>query len=179
LNPIESAIQQVERLYQSVVGQPPPPLGEEPYAGIPPEREPFQFVEEQIERLNQMLGATVERMNVRQPWTPAASFWETPDAYVLQVDLPGVPRGAVQVNVAGSSLEIVGERPAPAIESRPGAGMGQARPRWSERVGGSFRRTVPLPGDADGSEVRASLRDGVLEVRLARRTGAARNVSID
>jgi HSP20 family protein len=178
LNAIESAIQQVERLYQSVVGQPPPPLGDEPFATIPPEREPFRFVEEQIERLNQMLGATMQRITTRAPWTPPTSLWETADGYVLQVDLPGVPRAAVQVSVVGSALDIVGERPAPAIDGQ-GGGRTAARTRWSERVGGSFRRSVPLPGDADLGEVHASLRDGVLEVRLGRRTGAGRSIQIE
>lgn len=178
MNAIESAIQQVERLYQSVVGQAPPPLGDEPFATIPPEREPFRFIEEQVERLNQMLGTTVQRITARAPWTPAASLWETPDTYVLQVDLPGVPRSTLQVTLVGGTLDVMGERPPPALDGRERAAE-EARTRWSERMGGSFRRSVSLPEDADASDVRATLRDGVLEIRVGRRSGVGRTISIE
>jgi hypothetical protein len=48
---IDSAIDQVERLFRSVTGHDAPPVGEQPYATIPPEKNPEVHIQEQVDRL--------------------------------------------------------------------------------------------------------------------------------
>src|SRR5690606_26044133 len=89
--------------------------------------------------------------------TPLADVEETDDAYVVELDLPGVKRGDVDVEVDGRRLSVRGER-----KERERAGILRRR----ERTVGRFAYEVTLPGDVDADGVEARLDDGVLSVRL-------------
>jgi HSP20 family protein len=168
---VESAISSVERLYERVTGQTAPSTGERPYAEIPAERDPAQYVEEQMERLASALGAFERTASVQpaqgmQPvstsWMPPVSVWEATDHYLVCVDLPGVARAGLKVSLAAGRIEVVGERPPPIN------GVSGAQLRWTERPGGTFRRLIGLPPDAQVGDLRAEVKNGVLEVRVPR-----------
>ncbi len=161
---VDNAIRHIEHLYAQVTGQPAPAPGDAPYAAIPAERDPLQYVEEQMERLTHALGRATPA-EPPQAFVPAASMWEDADGYVVCVDLPGVPRSMLSISVSGSAIEITGERPRP--RSVSGAQL-----RWTERVGGPFRRVIALPPTASTSELRAELADGALSIRVPRSTEA-------
>ncbi len=170
MDSIDVAISQVEKLYQSVTGLDAPTPGDTPYATIPPERDPYQFVEAQMERLLSMLGAVDRRIGQSAPWAPAASAWESPDAYMICVDLPGVSPRSVKVSVARNTVEIEGERPQPA--------PAEFTPRQIEGPAGPFRRSIPLPSDAQAERLEAEFDQGVLTLRVARVRGEARRVVV-
>jgi len=93
---------------------------------------------------------------------PPLDLCETATHYVVRVDVPGVPREQLKVDVTQDLLVVSGERPAPA----PPEGASALR---RERVRGAFRRTLMLPPAADPAAVQARLADGVLEVRVGKR----------
>ncbi len=101
-------------------------------------------------------------------WTPAADVYETPEAYVVRVDLPGVEAAAVEAVLDGPNLAITGER-----RPRDGANLVYTR---SERQVGRFERVVVLPAALAAGEPTASLRDGVLEVIVAKPRGSPRRL---
>ncbi len=162
---VDSAIRQVERLYERVTGEAAPAQGEGPYAEIPAEHDPARYVEAQMERLMQALGASnapVAAPDQAATWSPPVSIWAMEDRYLIFVDVPGVPRSSLQIALADGFLEIQGERPAP-FEGARGAEL-----RWTERPGGRFRRVVALPPGVNPTEMRAAVTHGVLEVTLPR-----------
>lgn len=162
---VESAIQQVERLYERVTGQAAPAPGEGPYAEIPAEHDPARYVEQQMERLMQALGAAPAQEILREEapvWAPPVSIWAAQDRYLICVDIPGVPRASLQLSLTEGAVEITGERPPP-LDGARGAEL-----RWTERPGGRFRRVVALPPGAHGAEMRASVVQGVLEITVPR-----------
>lgn len=90
-------------------------------------------------------------------FTPPADVEETGDAYVVEIELPGVKRRDIDVTLAGRHLTVTGER-------REKERDGILRRRT--RVTGRFRYEVTLPAcDPDG-EVTAGFDDGVLTVRV-------------
>jgi HSP20 family protein len=93
-----------------------------------------------------------------QPWSPLADLSETDDAYVVKVDVPGVHKDQVEVQVQDHELIVSGEIPEPAEN-------GQRRHRRSRRTG-KFALHTYLPGDINGDAVRAELADGVLTVTV-------------
>lgn len=157
---IEQTIENVNRLYEAVTGRP-PPTGEEPYAPIPPETDAARHVEEQLDRLSQLIaraGAGPAPMT----WAPSAALWMTDDQIAVDVDVAGVPRESIDVSVTGNLLSVVGHRPAPwGLTPPPAAG--------TESRYGSFHRTIPLPRDADVGDLQVRLDKGVLEIRSPRR----------
>jgi HSP20 family molecular chaperone IbpA len=69
------------------------------------------------------LDETFERLIYRRwavpnpaEWRPRLDLHETRDAYLIEVDLPGVPPDRVEIQVAESVLTIAGTRPATNLE---------------------------------------------------------------
>lgn len=82
---------------------------------------------------------------------------ETDDAFVLDVDLPGVHKKDVDVQLDGRRLIVTAER-----RERERTGILRRRTRSLA----TYRHEVALPADVDEDAVQASLEDGVLTVRL-------------
>lgn len=97
-------------------------------------------------------------------WNPRLDLVEEPDRFVIEVDLPGVRREDVRVEVEGRLLAISGGRQLVRDLAGP-------RFRRRERFYGSFRRTVELPDAVDREAVSADLRDGILRVVLPKLGG--------
>lgn len=94
-------------------------------------------------------------------WTPLADIQETPQAIIIQVELPGVAVQSVLVEIIDGDLVVRGERPCPRAP-------GQADPdpvyHLMERAHGPFARRFALPPGADGQAVTASLSDGLMTI---------------
>jgi HSP20 family protein len=164
---IDTAIGQVERLYRSVTGRDAPPVGNKPYATIPPEKVPEEHVQEQVDRLVETLADFATPGRAVAEWKPPIALWEEKNEIVLVVDLPGVPRDSVHVAVNRGVIQIQGERSMP-----QGKNGDDRKLRYAEHPFGKFSRTVPIPHAARLEELQAQMRDGTLEVRVPREPGA-------
>lgn len=94
----------------------------------------------------------------RADWTPAADIHETDSGYSISIDLPGIDRQALQLDVDDNRLIVRGVRE---IE--------EARQHRSERPSGKFLRTFSVPNTVDQAGIGAEYKDGVLKIRLPRR----------
>jgi HSP20 family protein len=82
------------------------------------------------------------------------------DDFVVRAEVPGVdPDKDIEVSVADRTLHIRAEK----REEQKTEDMSSYR---SEFRYGSFTRSLSLPTGADADAVKASYRDGVLEVRV-------------
>ena len=116
----------------------------------------------EINRLSQQLQDYLGRWPsfpsvLGEGFTPLADVEETDDAYVVEVELPGVKGDDVSVEVAGRRLTVSGER-----KERERTGI----LRRQTRTVGRFHYEVVLPGDIDEDAIEASLNEGVLAVRV-------------
>ena len=93
-------------------------------------------------------------------WLPAVDMHETKDDLVLKVELPGVREKDVTVSITGDLLTIKGERRWSEEEGRDQKFL------HVERVHGQFERLIQLPMAVQADKVKATYRDGVLEVTL-------------
>ena len=93
-------------------------------------------------------------------WMPPVEVLQRDDRLVICVDLPGISRESVNVEVQRDRVLVDGERKE---ENAAGNAPGFRR---SERSYGPFHRTVPLPEGVDPDSAQASMRDGVLEISL-------------
>lgn len=89
---------------------------------------------------------------------PHLDVCETEDAYLLEMDLPGVPRDSVQVEIAGDEIFITGERKRP--ES------GEKCYLRVERDFGQFQRRVKLTTPVEQTGIEPHYQDGVLRVTV-------------
>jgi HSP20 family molecular chaperone IbpA len=101
-------------------------------------------------------------------WMPPIEVVQLENRLVICVDLPGIRKEDVQIEVNRDRLTIEGER----RDDRRQA-PAQAY-RKSERSYGPFYRMIPLPAEADADSAQASMRDGVLEIAIPLPTSAQR-----
>ena len=90
-------------------------------------------------------------------WLPEIDVFERDNLLVTKVDLPGLKKEDVKVEVSDGYLTIFGERRTEAEEKKENFYR-------SERQFGSFYRAVPLPEGVKFEDVKATFTDGVLEV---------------
>jgi len=95
----------------------------------------------------------------RADWTPAADIYETESGYLIALDLPGIKREALEIDIDDSRLLVKGTRI-----------VDESRTRRSERPRGKFVRTFTVPASVDQNKIDADYKDGVLQIRLPKRT---------
>ena len=108
-------------------------------------------------------------------WTPGIDVFERDNRLVTRIDLPGLKKEDIKVEVTDGHLAIFGER------KREEEEKGEEFYRC-EREYGSFYRAVPLPEGAKLEDVKATFADGVLEVSVplpAKKEAAVRKVAIE
>ena len=102
-----------------------------------------------------------------QTWTPSVNLYETEDAYRVCVDLAGVDKDKIDVNINGHLLSIRGHREMPrSPHAVRGSGPQRARVHRMEIDHGSFAREVELPADVDPRAITATYRNGLLWIEL-------------
>jgi HSP20 family protein len=92
-------------------------------------------------------------------WSPNVDVFERDNRLVTRVDLPGMTKEDVSVEVTDGRLSVYGER------KRETEGT-QDNFYRSEREYGSFYRAVPLPDGVRLEDVKATFSAGVLEVSV-------------
>jgi HSP20 family protein len=118
--------------------------------------DPFAEFEDLYDRMGRLLDGRIPEAFTRQ-WVPAVDLEETDDAFLVEVELPGVKREDIAVNLQGDELSVTGE-----VKERERAGLVRRQTRRT----GAFEYRVTLPAQVRGDNVDARLEDGVLHVRL-------------
>jgi HSP20 family protein len=107
-------------------------------------------------------------------WSPKVDVFEKDNRLVTRIDLPGLTKEDVKVEVTDGYLTMSGERKRETEEKKEDYFR-------SEREYGSFYRAVPLPEGVKLEDVRAMFANGVLEVSVplpAKPEATARTVEI-
>lgn len=117
---------------------------------------------EGIDGFNRQLASVLDSWRrlpevIGNGFTPLADIEETAEAYLVEIELPGVRREDVDIEIAGRRVSVQGER-----KEKERVGMLRRR----ERTVGRFSYEVTLPGDVDEDGVEAHLNEGVLNLRI-------------
>jgi HSP20 family protein len=96
---------------------------------------------------------------------PAVDVCEDERAYKITVELPGVKRDEVTVEVHENVLSIRGEKKSEREEKKD-------KTHWVERSYGSFTRSFTLPPTAVAEDLKASFSDGVLTIEIPKKEEA-------
>ena len=91
-------------------------------------------------------------------WTPAVDVYQDKDQFTVVAEVPGMKKEEIDISLHGDTLTISGERKAQEKQGEQGF--------RSERFFGKFQRSLTLPSAVNIEKVKASYKDGVLEVVL-------------
>ena len=95
----------------------------------------------------------------RADWTPSADIYETESAYLIAIDLPGIEREALEIDVDDNRLIVKGSRV-----------ISESKQHRTERPRGRFVRSFSVPASVDQGKIGAEYKDGVLQIRLPKQS---------
>lgn len=130
-------------------------------------RDPFALLRQMTAELDRAFDEPFFNMRwpsfglpaVAAAWAPRVDVFERDGRLVTKVDLPGMKKEDVSVQVTDGHLALSGERKHETEETKDNVYR-------SEREYGSFYRAVPLPQGVKLEDVKATFADGVLEVSV-------------
>lgn len=116
-------------------------------------------------RLFQDPWALSRRMGGEEYFSPKLDAWDTGNSVRVHVDLPGVPKENVSVEIHNGNLQIQGQ-------TSQDEEYETFDSRVRERRYGKFSRILALPSDIDQSKVQAEFKNGVLELNIQKKPEA-------
>ena len=138
-------------------------------SSVPPVRwDPWREFTELQARLDQLMSGffgtpSGDLLAGAGRWAPLADVTETDDAYVVEVDVPGIKGEDLTVEATDGELVVSGES-----MDKERTGMLRTRTRRT----GRFEYRTSLPANADTDRITAELADGVLSVRVPKTEAA-------
>lgn len=103
--------------------------------------------------------------SVETEWAPACDVEEDDNHYLLTLDMPGVQKDQIKLEVVENKLTISGERRHEQKNKADGIW-------YSERRQGKFSRSFTLPAGFDADKVEANYQDGTLRVYVPKAESA-------
>jgi HSP20 family protein len=132
-------------------------------------RHPFALMQELSEDMDRLFDSFLFGFPARRTgattvagqtlWSPEIDISTQGNELCVTVDLPGVPKDSVKVDMNDGMLTIQGERREESSE-----GGEQQRFHRTERRYGSFYRSIALPEGASVDQAKAQMKDGVLRI---------------
>ena len=117
-----------------------------------------------------------DRTNEMEPlapsWVPIADVYDSPEAYLVELELPGLARADIDLRVKGREVTVRGER-------HPAGGHSAAFHRLERRYG-AFARSFRFEADIDAKQVKAEIKGGLLTLTVpkAKARGTKRVVKV-
>lgn len=125
--------------------------------------EPFDGLNRIQSRINDLFDETFGRSRALSAstgvWFPPVDVLESRDSYLIRAELPGMKKEDFNLEVRDGALTLSGERKF----EEPANGVEYHR---VERASGKFVRSFSLPHTVKSEEIKATYRDGILEIHV-------------
>lgn len=123
--------------------------------------DPFREMDLYRSRMYQMLNNLHTNFSDSESfYNPQLSMEEGENSYIVKVDLPGLDKDSINIEVENKLLKISGHRNI-VKENKNDQGF-----YHSERSFGAFSRSITLPEGADEDKIDANYENGVLKIKL-------------
>jgi len=137
--------------------------------------DPMEEMEKMQQKMDKMFKETMRKAAKEEKmmrgkeavFEPSMSIKETDTNYIVNVDLPGMNKEDISVELKGHNLTISGERKSEVKTEKE-------KVFKEEQNFGSFYSTITLPEDVKTTEVNAEYKNGVLKITMPRIESAKR-----
>ncbi|MGR3176475.1 MAG: Hsp20/alpha crystallin family protein [Candidatus Anammoxibacter sp.] len=121
--------------------------------------------------ISRLMGRDVSLFE--RDWNPSIDVYESDNEVLVKADIPGLNKDEMDISILDDMLTIKGEKKTENEVSKESYYK-------SERFCGSFNRTIQLPSEVDEDKVKATYKDGVLELHLPKKEEAkTKHIAID
>ena len=122
-----------------------------------PKRNMLNIFDDVEQMMHQAFDHSLENGISRLSYSPLMNVSETESDYLVMMDLPGVEKKDVEVNLRNGILTVSGERKT----SEKGDENNHI---WNETTSGAFSRSFELTSDIVEEKIKAKFKDGVLNI---------------
>jgi len=119
--------------------------------------EPFRELDDIRTGFDRLLERISPSLYGEGMWMPAVDIKDTGENLVVKAEVPGFDKKDINISLTGDTITISGKMQEEKEEKK-------AQYLYRERVSGSFTRSFTLPVPVDREKVKATCKDGVLEI---------------
>lgn len=130
---------------------------------------PFGTMNPQVLKMMEQLTKGYYNFLPSESWTPNVNLYETDTYYLVCVDLAGVEKEKIDIEVADGQLSLKGHRAVPVQSPANATDQARVRVHLMEIDHGSFRRHVELPKDVRNEQITATYENGLLWIQLPKK----------
>ena len=113
--------------------------------------------------VQQRSGSAAQRgQSAEAPIRPPVDIWEDKDGIILCADMPGVSKDRLNLRIDGNNLVVEGQ-----VQFEL---PGNAEALYADVRSSLYRRSFSLGGELETGKIEARLKDGVLTVRIPKRS---------
>jgi len=141
--------------------------------------DPFRDILTLRDRMDRLFDDSLARLKgteedvAHSAWSPAVDIYETVDNLVINVEIPGMNKDDITVEVKNNTLCLKGER-------KFEKDVKEENYHRIERSYGAFYRVFSLPANINQNKVKASYKNGVLEISIPKEEKSKpKQVSVD
>jgi HSP20 family protein len=116
-----------------------------------------------INRYFQFLASSKEVRPSSRLWYPSADVYQTPDGWLVKVELAGVSAEEIEIDIQANQLYIAGIR-RDKMCSADGVSFHQMEITYSR-----FEKTLEFPDAIEGASLEHNFDNGLLIIRLRKR----------
>jgi HSP20 family protein len=138
---------------------------------------PFQHISRNVNKIVEQMQKGYYNFRPNDTWAPNVNLYETEGHYLVCVDLSGVEKEKIDVELADNRLSIRGARGVPSCDEAPvaaaahgsGGERGKIRVHVMEIDHGPFFREVELPEHVERERITAHYRNGMLWIEIPKK----------
>ena len=141
--------------------------------------DPFRDMVTLRDRMDRLFDDSLARLRGAEDdmslsnWSPSVDIYETAESIVIKAEVPGVKKEEISVEVKDDTLYLKGER-------KFEKDVKEENYHRMERSYGAFRRVFSLPATVEQDKVKATFKDGVLEIILPKvETAKPKKITVD
>jgi len=124
-----------------------------------PKRNMLNIFDDVEQMMHQAFSHSLENGSSRLSYNPLMNVSETESDYLVMMDLPGVEKKDVEVNLSDGFLSVSGER-------KTSEKSDENSRIWHETTLGAFSRSFELTSDIVEEKVKAKFNNGVLNITI-------------
>ena len=124
-----------------------------------PKRNMLNIFDDVEQMMHQAFGHSLENGSSRLSYSPLMNVSETESDYLIMMDLPGVEKKDVAINLSNRILTVSGERKTSEMDDKNNQ-------IWHETTYGTFSRSLELTSTILEEKIKAKFKDGVLNITI-------------